>query len=321
MLIPKNVGFERLKVFYFVFSQKSVIAAAKALNVSQSAVSQSIQKLEIELKSRLFTRLHKQLIPTTVGERLFAVVKPFMAELDICLRTFDQAKTQPFGELRIGLPVEFGKTYFPAIVAEFRIRYPDVIFYLKLGDPDTLLTQLKKGQIDFALVDIFKTQNPYSGNLDMYHCQPLAQEEIILACSHHYYGIFIKNNHSFQHLAKQDFIAYRRNSQIIPTWFKHHFGKSTDSLKTVLTIDSHQAIISAIQHHVGMGIIASHLVQKEMKTGQIIGIKTSKPESKNQISLIQLLDKVPTLTEKVFLNFLLEKMASIGLQMQIKIED
>jgi len=84
-----------------VVYQGSVISAAKTLNISQSAVSLTIQKLETELKGHLFTRLHKQLIPTTVGERLFDVVKPFMTRLDICLKTFDQAKDQPFGEMRI----------------------------------------------------------------------------------------------------------------------------------------------------------------------------------------------------------------------------
>lgn len=319
MLILKNIGFERLKVFYFVFSRKSVISAAKTLNISQSAVSQSIQKLEKELKGHLFTRLHKQLIPTTAGERLFAVVKPFMAELDVCLKTFDQSQNQPFGELRIGTPVEFGKSYFPAIVTKFRNQYPDVTFYIKFGDPNTLLTLLKKGEIDFALVDVFQTQNQYTGNLDIYHFQPLAKEEIILACSRQYYENRIKNDHSLRHLVKQDFIAYHRNSQVIKTWFKHHFGKSNLSLKTVLTIDSHPAVIAAILHHGGLGIIASPLVSNEIKTGQIIGIKTSKPEINNQISLTQLRDKFPTITETYFLKFLLKEIESIGLQIHAEI--
>jgi DNA-binding transcriptional LysR family regulator len=89
-------------------------------------------------------------------------------------------------------------------------------------------------------------------------------------------------------------------------------------LHSVLTVDSHQAIISAIQHHVGMGIIASHLVSKEIQRGQIIAIKTSKSKIKNQITLIQLLDKVPTLTEKIFQKFLLKKIELIGLQIEVK---
>lgn len=305
---------DRLKVFYHVFAKGSVISAAKTLNVSQSAVSQSIRKLEREIKSPLFTRLHKQLVPTTAGERLFAIARPFMAELDKCLKTLEQSKDHPFGELRIGAPVEFGKTYFPAIVAAFRKQYPDVTFFIKLGDQNTLITMIKKGQIDFALVDVFQTQKQYVGNLDIYHFLPVAEEEIILSCSKEYYERRVKKDHSFKHLTAQNFITYRQDAQVIKAWFKHHFGKSNNPFQTVLTVDSHQAIISAIQQSVGMGVVASHIVGKEMKRGQIIGIKTSKPEIRNQISLTQLQDKIPTLTEKIFGIFLLKEIRRLGLQ-------
>jgi len=234
---------DRLKVFYYVFSKGSVISAAKTLNVSQSAVSQSLQKLESEIKSPLFTRMHKQLVPTAAGERLFAITRPFMVELDTCLKTLEQAKDKPFGELRIGAPVEFGKAYFPAIVAAFRKQYPDVTFYIKLGDPNTLIPMLKKGQIDFALVDVFQTQNQYFGSHDIYHFLPVAEEEIILACSKEYYEKSVKKDHSFKHLTLQNFITYRQDAQVIKSWFKHHFGKSNTHLQTVLTVDSHQAHI------------------------------------------------------------------------------
>lgn len=125
----------------------------------------------------------------------------------------------------------------------------------------------------------------------------------------------------FLHLYKinlihQNFIAYRQNAQIIKSWFKHHFKKSNIHLQSVLTVDSHQAIISAIQHHVGMGIIASHIVNKEIQQGKIIGIKTSKAEIRNQISLTQLRDKILTLTEKVFINFLLKEIELVGLKIE-----
>ena len=47
-------------------------------------------------------------------------------------------------------------------------------------------TMLKKGQIDFALVDKFQTQNHFTGNHDIYHFHPVAEEKVILACSKQY---------------------------------------------------------------------------------------------------------------------------------------
>ena len=304
---------ERLKVFYYVFSGKSVVAAAKSLHVSQSAVSQSLQKLESEIKCPLFTRLHKRLVPTAAGERLFVIVQPFMAELDSWLKTLEQAKNQPYGELRIGAPVEFGKTYLPAIAAAFREQYPDVTFYFKFGDAGTLLPMVEEGQIDLALVDEFLTQNQFFGNLDIYHFFPVVEEEIILACSRQYYEKSVKKDHSFNNLARQNFITYRHNAQTIRNWFKHHFGKYSVHIQIVLTVDSHQAIISAIHHHLGMGVVASHLVKEEIQKGQIICINTSKPKIVNQISLVQLQDKIPSLAEKVFERFIIDKIQLIGI--------
>ncbi len=301
---------DRLKVFYHVFSKQSVMAAANTLCVSQSAVSQSLQKLENEIKTPLFTRLHKRLIPTAAGERLFAIVKPFMESLETCLKTLETAREQPFGNLRIGAPVEFGKTYFPAVVAAFREKYPNVTFYLKFGDPGTLLPMVEKGEIDFALVDVFLTQNRFAGNLDIYYFNPVVEEEVILACSRQYYEGFVKKNHSYKHLLQQSFITYRHDAQSIKSWFKHHFDRYNVQFKIVLTVDSHQAVISAINHHAGMGVIVSDLVKEEIRRGQIIPIRTSKSEIINEISLAILQDKVPTLAEKVFQKFLLEKIQS-----------
>ncbi len=304
---------DRLKVFHYVYSERSVLAAAEILHVSQSAVSQALQKLEKEIKSPLFTRLHKRLVPTLAGDRLFQVVQPFMAELDVCLKTLEQAKDQPFGELRIGAPSEFGKAYFPAIIAAFREEYPKVTFYLKLGDAATLLPMVEKGEIDLALVDEYLTQNQFFGKLDMLHFRPVVAEEVILACSNHYYEKFIKRDHSLQHLKEQTFIAYRRSAQTVKNWFRHHFGKYNVDVNVALTVGSHQGVIAAIRHDVGLGVIASHMVGESIQSGDILRIDTSKEEIVNQMSLVQLQNKIPTRAEKMFEKFLCGKIQSMNI--------
>lgn len=297
---------DRLKVFYHVFTENSVIGASKTLHVSQSAVSQSIQKLESEINSQLFTRLHKRLVPTSAGKHLFETIKPFMVQLDICLNSLEQAKGTPYGELRIGAPREFGKTNFPGIVAAFRQKHPDVTFFLKFGDAGTLLPMVENGKLDFALVDVFLTQNYFAGNLDIFHFEPVVEEEIILACSRKYDSRSLGSDHSFQSLIQQQFIAYREDAQTIRNWFKHHFRKFNVDIDVILTVDSHQAVISAIRNHVGLGVVASDMVRNLLYKQQIVAIRTSKPEIINPISLVHLQEKVPSLTEKHFEQFLLD---------------
>lgn len=304
---------DRLKVFYHVFIQNSIVGASKTLHVSQSAVSQAIQKLEMEMGSALFIRLHKQLVPTAAGERLYEIVKPFMLSLDNYLKDLERGKEQPAGELRIGAPPEFGKAYLPSIVAGFRKQYPEVTFVLEFGTPGMLLPLLKKGKVDFALVDVFLTRNTHRHQLDMFHFDPVVEEEVILACSRSYYDETMKGDHSFASLSKQNFISYKKDQETIKQWFKHHFSKANIHVQDVLTVDNHEAVILAIKENIGLGIVASHLVKQEIKDNQIVHIKTSASEIMNRITLVHLQDKIPTLTEKVFERYLVGKIRDVVL--------
>ena len=78
--------FNRLYLFYQVFRHMSVAGAARDLFVTQSAVSQNLQKLEQELNILLFHRLHKKLVPTPAAKQLFQSVMPFFATLDADLQ-------------------------------------------------------------------------------------------------------------------------------------------------------------------------------------------------------------------------------------------
>jgi DNA-binding transcriptional LysR family regulator len=108
-------------------------------------------------------------------------------------------------------------------------------------------------------------------------------------------------------LRRQNYIAYRHNAQTLKNWFKHHFGKYNVNLNVVLTVGSHQAVIAAINHHVGLGVVASHMVNENLNSGQVVRIESSKAQIINQISLVHLQNKIPTHTEKVFEKFLVGK--------------
>lgn len=300
-------NFDRLKVFFHVFSGKSIVAAANKLHVSQSAVSQTIAKLEDEIDTPLFIRLHKQLVPTTAGKQLYAIVHPFMSDLSSYLDSLEKAQDHPHGELRIGGPPEFGKAYFPAIVAKFRQQYQNVTFTLKFGGPETLLPLLRRGHIDFGLVDLFLAKNMIIGNLDLYHFEPILDEEIILACSKKYYHSRLQDTLSYEILSKQDFISYKKDSKTVLQWFAHHYGGRAPHIQNVLTVDSHVAVISAIKHNAGLGIVSAHLVQNELLNDEIVRIQTGTPDIINPISFVYLQDKKPTFTEKFFEKYLVKK--------------
>ena len=302
----------RLKVFYYIYAGKSVVDAARHLNITQSAVSQQLKKLEGELQVHLFTRLHKRLVPTPAAESLYGVLQPFFQNLEDEIRSISEGREIPTGNLRIGAPVEFGKTYFPAIIASFRKEFPAVSFSLSLGDPSVLIPQLSRGELDFAMVDVFLAQNPTLGDLSIYSIRRIVSEEVILAGARSYCDQVLAGDFSPEKLQTADFITYKHDALALRNWFRHHFKMLSPHLHIVLTMDSLQAVISGIENQVGLGIVASHLVYDKIQNGSIVPITTQTPPLVNRISLVQLQDKVPSLTEKTFLKHMMREIKRIG---------
>jgi DNA-binding transcriptional LysR family regulator len=289
--------FNRLKVFYYVYTGKSVISAAQVLNVTQSAVSQNLKKLEYELNTQLFTRLHKKLVPTYEGEKLFNILKPFFVELENGLQSIKETKIKPSGLLRIGAPSEFGKMHLPEIFASFRKLHTDVTFALSLGNPESIMGDLNEGKIDFGLVDTFLREKEFSG---IYSIEPVIDEEVVLISSSKYYDDVLKGDTSFENIVDKEYITFYSKATSLKIWYKYHFGKFISGFNIVLTVDSAHGLISGVKNHMGLGMMASHLVYEDIQKGDIIPIGTGKKDIVNKISLLQLQDKIPSLTEKTF---------------------
>lgn len=295
-----NIDFNRLKVFHFVYTCESIVGAAARLNVTRSAISQHLKKFENEIGTKLFTRMNRSLVPTTEAQLLHTIIAPFFQELEIGLKTIQQGKNEPSGILKIGAPVEFGQTHLPAILGGFRNRYNKVTFSITFGDPEKLVRMVRSGELDFSLVDLFLTQGEYFSDSGIFSISPIIDEDIILICSKRYAANALQNNFSLMNLLRVDYIAYHQNSLALKSWFKHHYGKTAISPHIVLTVDSVRAVVSAVENDIGLGIVPYHVVYNQINTGTIVSVASRKKDIINTISLLQLQDKIPSLTEKRF---------------------
>lgn len=115
-----------LHAFAAVAEEGSFTKAAARLNVSQSALSQTIRGLEERLGMRLLSRTTRSVSPTEAGERLLATVAPALREIDEGLARLNDLRDKPTGTIRISAD-EFAVQHvlWPAI-ARFLPDYPDI---------------------------------------------------------------------------------------------------------------------------------------------------------------------------------------------------
>ncbi|ASM73055.1 MULTISPECIES: LysR family transcriptional regulator [Roseobacteraceae] len=125
-------------------------AAARAVNLTASAVSQQIAALEAELGTQLFDRSRRPPVLTVKGAEM---VRSAQSILQIVRETKASVGSGPvrgtmaFGSLRTG-----ASSLVPKSLATLRASYPDLHFRLRVGMSEELMSEVVSGQLDAALV-------------------------------------------------------------------------------------------------------------------------------------------------------------------------
>ena len=104
---------------------RSSRAAAK-LGKSQSALSQSVRRLEERLKLRLLTRTTRSVMPTPAGEQLLSTLRPALGEIEAQLNTLSELRELPSGSLRVTAGRHAVQTVLWPVLLRLNARYPDI---------------------------------------------------------------------------------------------------------------------------------------------------------------------------------------------------
>src|SRR6187397_3138101 len=126
--IPMEI--HQLRYFVAVAEESSFSRAAVREHVAQPSLSQQIQKLEAEMDQRLFDRLPRSVVPTEAGKCLLDYAHKILIEIGDARRCADDLKQGVVGRLVVGAIPTVALYVLPALIANFRRRYPKVIFEL-----------------------------------------------------------------------------------------------------------------------------------------------------------------------------------------------
>ena len=118
---------ERLKgidVFVIVADLGSFTAAAGRLNLTNSAVSKSIARLEGRLGTRLFQRTTRRLSLTDAGETFYRTCTAVLSDLEEVEIALTSTQTEPQGKVRIDLPASYGRLHVLPLILDFMKLHP-----------------------------------------------------------------------------------------------------------------------------------------------------------------------------------------------------
>lgn len=140
---------DNVPLYVAVVEHNGVSSAADYLQISKSAVSKALARLEHDLGVRLLTRNTRNLRITSEGEAFYRHCLLIMEQVNEANAVMAGFKTVPSGRLVIALPMAFGREIVAPHLGQFRAHYPQI-------DLELLITShpvdIIREQIDLAVV-------------------------------------------------------------------------------------------------------------------------------------------------------------------------
>jgi Transcriptional regulator len=139
---------EGMSIVLAVAEAGSLSAAARRQKMPLATVSRKVSELEAHLRTKLFNRSSRVLVPTDAGRSYIAAAKRILADVAEAERAASGEYSTPRGELTVSAPFAFGRLHLVPVLAEFVAMYAEVDIHLDLLDrPVNLLEE----HVDVAL--------------------------------------------------------------------------------------------------------------------------------------------------------------------------
>ena len=165
-----NLSF--LETMVAVLRHGSFASAAVDRNLSPSAVSLQMRRLEDYFRQPLFDRSSQQVRPTAFAHELAQVFSSTLQTMeDLRYRTSHAVE----GEVKLGVTESMQALVLPPALTMLRSKYPQLVVKPVRGRSQTLIDQVKSGEIDAAVV----VQSP-NGGARRLRWDLLLQEPLVL---------------------------------------------------------------------------------------------------------------------------------------------
>jgi len=169
----------QLAYFVAVAEEGSFTRAAERVGVAQPSLSQQIKALETDLGALLVHRTRGQVGLTASGETLLPVARRMLADAETARREIRELAALGRGRVRLGATPSLCTGLLPAVLAEYRRKYPGVDIVVHEGGSRDLQAELLHGALDLALViDARLDDDPELATV------PLLTEELVVISRH-----------------------------------------------------------------------------------------------------------------------------------------
>lgn len=261
-----SVKLELYRVFKEVAEVGNITAAAQALYISQSAVSQSIKQLEHDLQTRLFARNSRGVTLTAEGQMLYEYVRSAMGLLETGEEKLSQTRELQMGKLIIGASDTVTSQFLLPYLDSFHKQHPAIHIQIVSGRSHKVLGLLRSGKVDIA----FASTPSDTSSLDIYPC--FNTHSIFVAGAE--YPCDFDHIYSLDEIAAFPLILLERKASS-RLYLERYFLQNGLRLNPEIELGARSLLVDLAAIGFGVAGVTEEFVHRDLESGRLKKLNTS----------------------------------------------
>lgn len=236
-----------LRSFLAVAESGGYSRAARALHLSQPAVSTHLKELEKSLGATLLEKIGGRVRLTPAGEAAALDAREILEGVGRLRESALRLETEVGGTLTVGASTTPGNYVLPALLGRFERANPGVRTRLVIGNSANVLTRLLKNEVDLGAVGIKPTASDFVS-------APLGWDEIVLFVHHSHPLAKIRGAVPPAELVRHRFLQRESDSatrRLSDGWFAKHKVRPS-----VMELGCPETLKRSVAAGLGVGVLS-----------------------------------------------------------------
>lgn len=286
-----------MRAFLAVAEHGSFSRAARALYVSQPAVSVLIKKMEAQYGIALLDRLGKRVELTEAGRVVADYAKRMLALSQEAQDAVAELKGLVRGRVVVAASTLPGTYLLPRAIGTFSSRYPAVATTLVISHTRAAQQRVVENEVDFGVIG--ECENP--PELDRV---PYVDDELVLIVGPDH-PLSQKSRVTLRDLRPHKFICRERGSgtrEII----ERQMARKWPERRVAMEFGTVDAVKQAVMAGLGVAIVSKHAVKLEVSAGRLRTFRLPQFDLRRTIDIVQRRDKRLSPAAQALVDILLE---------------
>ena len=297
------MNIETVRIFCDVVQHQSFSRGAAANEVSQSAATQSVHRMEKHFGVQLVDRTKRPFVLTPEGQACYEGFREVIDLYDAVESRVRSLRMEITGVVRVAAIYSVGLHDMSRCMQEFMRQYPKARVRLEYLHPNRVYEAVVNSEVDLGIVS-------YPNVTPELSAIPLRSERMVVVC-HPKHSLTRRDAATAEHLEGEDFVAFERDLTIRKE-IDRFLRQRGVSINVVMEFDNIETIKQAVEIGAGISVLPEPTVAREVDAGRLAAVRLIAPELRRPIGIIHRSRKLFTPTAGKFIELLRKSVEGAG---------